>query len=96
MKNTIFTIVLCLGLLGTSAWLIAHPVYAMNVEITCRDGSKRSCSGQSCTGSDAIPGSTNGWCQCTNATPGGPADVEDCDRRAGEPDTVAPEKPPEN
>ncbi|MET0650508.1 MAG: hypothetical protein ABW208_28190 [Pyrinomonadaceae bacterium] len=95
MKNLIFTLVVCLGLLGTSAWLIAHPVHAMSTEITCRDGSKRSCSGQSCTGSDAIPGSTNGWCQCTNATPGGPADVEDCDRQSGEPGTIAPVKPPE-
>lgn len=94
MKNIIFTLVVCVGLLGTSAWLIAHPVHAMSAEITCRDGSKRSCSGQSCTGSDAIPGSTNGWCQCTNATPGGAADVEDCDRKAGEPVEIAPVEGP--
>lgn len=94
MKNIIFTLVVCIGLLGTSAWLIAHPVHAQTTDVTCRDGSKRHCSGQSCTGSDAIPGSTNGWCQCTNATPGQPADVQDCDQKAGGPAEIAPESGP--
>jgi len=95
VKSTIITLVVCLGLLGTTAWLLAHPVHAMTATITCRDGSKRSCTGEACTGSDAVVAGTNGWCQCTNPTPGGAADVEDCDK---EPSKVGPlpEGTPEN
>ncbi len=94
MKRSVFVLTLCLGLLGTTAWLIAHPVYAMTSDVTCRDGSKRSCSGVTCIGSDAVPGGTNGWCQCTSNVPGAAADVEDCDKK--EDNHHLPEAPPEN
>ncbi len=94
MKRSAFALTLCLGLLGTTAWLIAHPVYAMTATVECRDGSTRTCKGESCTGSDAIPGGTNGWCQCTSSKPGTPADVQDCDQK--ESPALLPDAPPEN
>ena len=93
MKKTLFALAICLGLVFTTAWLVVRPVYAMNVEVTCRDGSKRSCTGQTCTGSDFVENGTNGWCQCTSYTPGSPADVEDCDH---EKDGDLPKEPPQN
>lgn len=94
MKRSVFALTLCLGLLGTTAWLIAHPVYAMTVEVKCRDGRTLKCTGISCTGSDAVIGGTNGWCQCTSA-PGTAADVQDCDKQQ-EPPVLKPDGGPEN
>lgn len=83
MKRFALVFVSCIGLLLTSAWLIMHPAGAQTMTVTCRDGSKRTCSGQSCTGADYLPNGGNGWCQCSNlAGPGRPPlqDVQDCDQ----------------
>jgi hypothetical protein len=90
MKRSVLTLFACLCLIAVSAWLIVAPAYAGSYTITCRNGTTRTCSGQSCTGSDAIPGGTNGWCQCTSLIPGTPAYVEDCDYPQGQ----APREPP--
>lgn len=79
MKRFALVFLFCIGLLLTSGWLIMHPAGAVSTTITCRDGSQRTCSGQSCTGSDAIPGSTNGWCHCSGRI-GQQASTQDCNQ----------------
>lgn len=66
----------------------------METTVKCRDGSTRKCKGISCTGSDAINGGTNGWCQCTSG-PGTAADVQDCDKQPETP-VLKPDTGPEN
>jgi hypothetical protein len=78
MKRLALVFVFCLSLLLASTWLIMHPAGAATMSVTCRDNTTRTCSGQSCTGSDAIAGGTNGYCQCSGF--GGHApDVQQCD-----------------
>ncbi len=75
MKSFVTACALCLGLLLTTAWLIAHPAYAASITVSCTNGSTLTCTGQNCFGADA-QGSSNGWCQCSSSN--GNSDVKNC------------------
>lgn len=80
MKSFIFTVIACLCLIGASAWLIATPVLAASISITCANGSTLTCTGSSCVGEDAGPGHV-GHCQCGG--PNGSFDTKTCPTSEG-------------
>jgi hypothetical protein len=74
MKRLAFSSVACLGLLVTTAWLVATPSYAASITVSCGSGSL-TCDGTSCQGSDSSGGNA-GYCSCTKAD--GTNDTKTC------------------
>jgi hypothetical protein len=94
VKSFLCASVLCLGLIATSAWLIATPVYAGSYTIDCADGSKLTCSGTACQGQDDGQSYTvRGYCQCTGSNSS--FDIKNCPIResgGGGGGVIAPEE----
>jgi hypothetical protein len=91
MKRRITTLVACLGLLVTSAWLVTNPAWAGSYTINCADGSTRTCSGSNCQGNDDTS-TQRGYCTC--GTPGGTPDSKECPARGGGGTEIAIEEGP--
>jgi len=80
MKKILPAIALCLGLIGTTAWLIATPAFAGSASARCLDGSTRTCSGTNCESRDESS-SASGYCLCSS--PGGSMDYKGCSGGGG-------------
>ncbi len=76
MRLFVLSLVICLALLVTTAWLIITPVYAATATASCGPGGGTiSCTGTNCTSVDAPPGGFGG-CGCTSSNGG--TDTKTC------------------
>lgn len=90
MKLFVLSVIVCLGLLTLTIWLIVTPVYAANATASCGPGGDPiQCSGIQCSSVDASP-SNGGSCSCLRSN--GTYDTKTCTYLDG----PAPEGPPEN
>ena len=67
MKRFVFSLVTCLSLLVTTAWLVVNPAYAASITVSCSNGTTLTCEGSSCSGQDSSVGGS-GWCSCSSTT----------------------------
>lgn len=66
MRRRTLSLIICLSLLGASAWLVANPVAAVGeIKIECSDGTTRTCRGTHCEGTDDT-GVERGYCLCSS------------------------------
>lgn len=82
MRRRVLSLVVCLSLLGASAWLVANPTVEAVGEATinCDDGTTRTCSGTHCEGTDDTA-AERGYCLCSSGDQS--VDRKSCPVRSG-------------